>query len=41
MQYAVVKNQELLKKQEAKVLLSNLSIRTTLSKVLILSDILF
>ena len=41
MEYAVVKNQELFKKQQAKGLLSNLGIRTPLSKVLILGDILF
>ena len=37
MQYVVVKNQE----EEAKGLLSNLGVRTPLSKRLILGDILF
>ena len=41
MQYVEVKNQDLLKIQEAKGLLSNLGIRTPLSKVPILGDILF
>ena len=40
MLYAVVKNQDLLKKQEAKSLLSNLGIRTPLSKVQILGNTL-
>ena len=40
-QYVIVKNQDLLKNQEAKGLLSNLGIKTPLSKVLILGDILF
>ena len=39
--YVVVKNQKLLKKQEAKGLLSNLAITTTLSKIPLLGDILF
>ena len=41
MQYVTAKNQDLLKKQEAKGLLSNLGIRTPLNKVPILGDILF
>ena len=41
MQYAAVKNQDLLENREAKGLLSNLGIRTPLSKVPILGDILF
>ena len=40
-QYATVKNQEFIKNQEAKGLLTNLGIRTPLSKVPILGDILF
>ena len=40
MQRVVVKNQDLLKKQETKGLLSNLGLRTPLSKVPILGDIL-
>ena len=41
-QYAVIKNQDLfIKNQEAKGLLSNLGLRTPLSKVPILGDILF
>ena len=40
-QYVVVKNQDLLKNQEAKGLLNNLVVRTPLSKVPILGDILF
>ena len=41
-QYAVVKNLDLLKiAKEAKGLLSNFSVRTPLSKVPILGDILF
>ena len=40
MQYAVVKNQEIFKNQEAKRLLSNLGVKTPLSKVPILGDIL-
>ena len=42
MQYAVIKNQDLfIKNQEAKGLLSNLGLRTPLSKVPVLGDILF
>ena len=41
MQYVVVKNQDLLKKQEAKGLLSKLGIKTPLNKVPLLGDILF
>ena len=41
MLYVVVKNQDLLKKQEAKGLLGNLGIRTHLSKIPILGDVLF
>ena len=40
-QYVVVKSQDLLKKQGAKGLLSKLGIKTPLSKVLILGNILF
>ena len=40
-QYAVVKNQDLLKNWEAKGLLSNLGLRTPLSKVPLSGDILF
>ena len=40
-QYAVVKNQYLLKTKKQKGLLSNLAIKTTLSKVPILGDIFF
>ena len=41
MQYVVVKNQDLLKNQEAKGLSSNLVVRTPLNKVPVLGDILF
>ena len=41
MQYGIVKNQDLSKNQEAKGLLSNLVVRTPLSKVPVLGDILF
>ena len=41
MQYAVIKKSRFIKNQEAKRLLSNLGIRTQLSKVPILGDILF
>ena len=37
----VLKNQNLLKKQEAKGLLRNLGIRTPLSKSALLGDVLF
>ena len=40
-QYVVVKNLRFMKNQEAKGLLSNLGVRTPLSKVPILGDILF
>ena len=40
-QYAAVKKSRLIKNQEAKGLLSNLGVRTPLSKVPILGDILF
>ena len=40
-QYEVVKNQDLSKNQEAKGLLSNLDVRTPLSKIPLLEDILF
>ena len=40
-QYAVVKNQDLLKNWEAKGLVSNLGLRTPLSKVPLSGDILF
>ena len=40
-QYAVVKNQDLLKNWEAKGLLSNLGLRTPLSKVPLSGNILF
>ena len=40
-QYAVVKNQDLIKNQEAKGLLNKLGIKTPSSKVPILGDILF
>ena len=39
--YAVVKNQELIKKQEASGILGSLGLRTLLSKVPLLGDILF
>ena len=41
MQYVVVKNLKCINKQEAKGLLSNLRIKTPLSKLSILGDILF
>ena len=41
MQYVVVKNHDLIKNQEAKGLLSKLDIKTPLSKIPILGDILF
>ena len=41
MQYVGVKNVNLLKKQEAKGLLGKLGIKTSLSKIPILGDILF
>ena len=41
LQYAAVKKSRFIKNQEAKGLLSNLGIRTPLSKVLLLGDILF
>ena len=37
----VVKNQDLLKKQEASTVLSNLSLKTLLNKILLLGDMLF
>ena len=37
----VVKNQDLLKKQEASRVLSNLSLKTLLNKILLLGDMLF
>ena len=40
-QYLVVKNQDLLKIKKKKGLLSNLGLRTPLSKVPLLGDILF
>ena len=40
MQYVVVKNQDLLKNQEAKGLLCNLGVSTPFSKVPILGDLL-
>ena len=39
--YVAVKNHHLLKKQEAKRLLSNLGIRTPLSKIPLVGDVLF
>ena len=39
--YLVVKNQDLLKKQEASRVLSNLGLKTLLNKILLLSDMLF
>ena len=39
--YLVVKNQDLLKKQEASGILNNLSLKTPLNKVPLLGDILF
>ena len=39
--YVAVKSQNLLKKQEAKGLLSSLGIRTPLSKIPLLGDVLF
>ena len=41
MQYVVVKNQDLLKKQESKGLLSKLGIKTPFSKLSIPGNILF
>ena len=41
MQYVAVKKSRFIKNQEAKGLLSNLGVRTLLSKVPILGDILF
>ena len=41
MQYTAVKNQALFKDQETKGLLNNLGVRTPLSKVSVLGDILF
>ena len=41
MLYVELKNQDLWKKQEAKGLLSSLSLKTPLSKVPLLGDILF
>ena len=41
MQYVVVKKSRFIKDQEAKGLLSNLSVRAPLNKVPILEDILF
>ena len=40
-QYMVVKIRDLLKNQEAKELLSNLGLRTPISKVPVLGDIFF
>ena len=40
-QYAAVKKSRFVKNQEAKGLLSNLGLKTTLSKVLLLRNILF
>ena len=39
--YLVVKNQDLLKKQEASGILSNLSLKTSLNKIPLIGDILF
>ena len=39
--YAVVKNEDLLKKQDISGLLSSLRLKTPLSKILLLGDILF
>ena len=39
--YAVVKKLRFMKEQEAKGLLSNLGLKTPLSNILLLSDILF
>ena len=39
--YLVVKNQDLLKKQEASRVLSNLGLKTLLNKILLLGDMLF
>ena len=39
--YLVVKNQDLLKKQEASRVLSNLDLKTLLNKILLLGDMLF
>ena len=41
MQYVVVQNQKFLKIEKQKGLLSNLGVRTPLSKILLLGDILF
>ena len=41
MQYVIVKNLNLFKKQDAKVLLSKLGIKTPLSKMPVLGDISF
>ena len=41
MQYVIVENLNLLKKQEAKSLLSKLCIKTPLNKIPVLGDILF
>ena len=41
MHYDVVQNQYFIKKQEAKGLLGNLGLRTPLSKVTVLDDILY
>ena len=41
MQYVIVKNQDFIKNQEAKGLLSKLGIKTLFSKLPILLDILF
>ena len=41
MQYVVVQNQKFLKIKKQKGLLGNLGVRTPLSKILLLGDILF
>ena len=41
MQHVVVKNQDLLKKQEASGILSSLGLKTLLNKIPLLGDILF
>ena len=41
MLYVVAENQNLLKKQEASEMLSNVGIRTPLNKIPVLGDILF
>ena len=41
MQYVAVKNLNLLKKQDAKGILSSLGIKTPLSKIPLLGDVLF